>query len=133
MKILSVDDSDAIRQMIVLILRNAGYDVVDSVDGQQGLAAAEAEQFDLIITDFNMPVMNGLELIKALRALPAYKYTPILMLTTESSDDKKRMGRQAGATGWIVKPFNAQQLLQAVTRAIGDAGNSSSLKSDEAQ
>ena len=117
--ILSVDDSDAIRQIIAMILRNAGHIVEESVDGKAGLTAAKAMQFDLVLTDFNMPNMDGLELIKALRAEPNYRYTPILMLTTEGSDDKKRQGRAVGATGWLVKPFDAQQLLTAVKRAIG--------------
>jgi len=126
--ILSVDDSDAIRQMIVLILRNAGYTVEQSIDGVEGLAAAQAMQFDLVLTDYNMPNMNGIELIKALRSESNYRYTPILMLTTEDGDDKKQLGRAAGATGWLVKPFDAQQLLTAVKRAVGSPSNSDSQK-----
>jgi two-component system chemotaxis response regulator CheY len=117
--ILSVDDSDAVRQVVVLILRNNGYTVEESIDGQQGLSIAKSKQFDLILTDLNMPKMNGLELIKALRAEPNYRYTPILVLTTEGDEEEKKQGRAAGATGWLVKPFDSQKLLVAVKRAIG--------------
>jgi two-component system chemotaxis response regulator CheY len=117
--ILSVDDSDAIRQMIVLILSNAGYTVEESSDGEQALTVAKSKQFDLILTDFNMPKMNGLELIKALRSEPSYRYTPILMLTTEDEEGMKKQGRSVGATGWLVKPFDAQKLVASVKRAIG--------------
>jgi two-component system chemotaxis response regulator CheY len=116
--ILTVDDSASIRQMIGFTLKQAGYNVIEGVDGQDGLAKAKTQQADLVITDLNMPNMNGLELITALRQEANYKFTPILMLTTESDDSKKAAGKQAGATGWIVKPFNPDQLLKVIARVI---------------
>jgi two-component system chemotaxis response regulator CheY len=119
--ILTVDDSASIRQMVGFTLKQAGYGVVEAVDGQDGLAKAKtatAGSVNLIITDLNMPNMNGLELIKALRAEPAFKFTPILMLTTESDETKKQAGKQAGATGWIVKPFNPEQLLKVIEKVM---------------
>tara|TARA_B100000614_G_scaffold140798_1_gene125158 strand:- start:94 stop:459 length:366 start_codon:yes stop_codon:yes gene_type:complete len=117
-KILTVDDSASIRQMVGFTLRQAGYEVLEAVDGQDGLTKAKADKADLVITDLNMPNMNGLELISALRQEGSYKFTPILMLTTESDDSKKAAGKQAGATGWIVKPFNPEQLLQVVGKVL---------------
>ena len=116
--ILTVDDSASIRQMIGFTLKQAGYTVIEAVDGQDGLTKAKAQQADLVITDLNMPNMNGLELITALRQEANYKFTPILMLTTESDDSKKAAGKQAGATGWIVKPFNPDQLLKVIARVV---------------
>ncbi|WP_269530842.1 response regulator [Chitinimonas sp. BJYL2] len=117
--ILTVDDSTSIRQMVSFTLKNAGYDVVEASDGNAGLSQAKSRNCQLIITDQNMPGMDGLTLIKALRALPAYKNTPILMLTTESSDAMKQQGKAAGATGWIVKPFNPQTMIDVVRKLIG--------------
>ena len=102
--ILTVDDSASIRQMVSFTLKEAGYTVTEAVDGQDGLDKARAGKFDLIFTDQNMPRMDGLSLIKQLRALPQYKSVPVLMLTTESSDAMKSQGRAAGATGWITIP-----------------------------
>jgi two-component system chemotaxis response regulator CheY len=116
-RILSVDDSSSIRQMVSFTLRGAGYEVAEAVDGRDGLAKASAGRFDLIVTDLNMPRMDGIELIAAIRKLPGYSFTPILMLTTESQAEKKDAGRKAGATGWIVKPFGANQLI-AVTHKL---------------
>jgi two-component system, chemotaxis family, chemotaxis protein CheY len=117
-RILTVDDSASIRQMVGFTLRKAGYEVVESVDGQDGLSKTSGQKFDLIITDLNMPNMDGLELIAALRKLAGYSFVPILMLTTESQPEKKDAGRKAGATGWIVKPFNADQLVAVVQKLI---------------
>lgn len=117
--ILAVDDSASIRQMVSFTLKTAGYEVIDATDGQDGLDKASAQAFDLILTDQNMPRMDGLSLIKTLRAMPQYAKTPILMLTTESSDQMKSQGRAAGATGWLVKPFDPQRLIDVVRKVIG--------------
>jgi two-component system chemotaxis response regulator CheY len=117
--VLTVDDSPSIRQMVAFTLKGAGYDIVEAADGQEGLDKAKGRSVDLVLTDQNMPVMDGLTLIKNLRGLPSYKSTPILMLTTESSDAMKTSGRAAGATGWLVKPFDPQKLLDVVKKVIG--------------
>ncbi|MBK1722870.1 response regulator [Thiocystis violacea] len=117
--ILTVDDSPSIRQMVSFTLKDAGYSVSEAVDGQDGLDKARSGSFNLIFTDQNMPRMDGLTLIKQLRAMPQYKTTPILMLTTESSDAMKSQGRAAGATGWLVKPFDPQKLMDVVRKVIG--------------
>ncbi|MEZ5626713.1 MAG: response regulator [Rhodocyclaceae bacterium] len=117
--VLAVDDSASIRQMVNFTLRSAGYTVVDAMDGRDGLARAREQQFDLVLTDQNMPHMDGLALIRALRELPAYRQVPILMLTTESSDAMKAQGRSAGATGWMVKPFDPLKLIEVVRKVIG--------------
>jgi two-component system chemotaxis response regulator CheY len=117
--ILAVDDSASIRQMVGFTLKSSGYEVVEAVDGMDGLEKAKGKSFNLILTDQNMPRMDGLSLIKSLRALPQYKTVPILMLTTESSDAMKQQGRAAGATGWLVKPFDPQKLVEVVKKVIG--------------
>ena len=117
--ILAIDDSASIRQMVAFTLKSSGYEVVDAVDGMDGLDKANAASFNLILTDQNMPRMDGLTLIKNLRALPQYKTVPILMLTTESSDAMKQQGRAAGATGWLVKPFDPQKLIEVVKKVVG--------------
>jgi two-component system chemotaxis response regulator CheY len=117
--VLTVDDSPSIRQMVAFTLKGAGYDIVEACDGQEGLDKAKGRSVDLVLTDQNMPVMDGLTLIKNLRGLPSYKSTPILMLTTESSDAMKTSGRAAGATGWLVKPFDPQKLIEVVKKVIG--------------
>ncbi len=104
--------------MLGLTLRRAGYEVVEAVDGKDGLGKAGGGKFDLIVTDLNMPNMDGLELIAAVRKLPTYAFVPILMLTTESQAEKKDAGRKAGATGWIVKPFNAEQLISVIQKLV---------------
>ena len=109
--ILAVDDSASIRQMVAFTLKSAGYDVVEAGDGQDGLDKAKRRPFSLVLTDQNMPGMDGLSLIKSLRGLPQYKATPILMLTTESGDAMKAQGKAAGATGWLVKPFDPKRLV----------------------
>jgi len=117
--VLTVDDSASIRQMVAFTLKSAGYNVVEAEDGQAGLDKAKAGAVDLVLTDQNMPRMDGLTLIKNLRGLPNYRSTPILMLTTESSDAMKAQGKAAGATGWLVKPFDPQKLLEVVKKVIG--------------
>jgi two-component system chemotaxis response regulator CheY len=117
--ILAVDDSSSMRQMVSFTLKGAGHQVVEAQDGQDALNKAKTQQFDLIITDVNMPVMDGITFIRNLRGEANYKFTPMLMLTTESSTDKKAEGKAAGATGWIVKPFNPDQLLNTVKKVLG--------------
>jgi two-component system chemotaxis response regulator CheY len=117
--ILAIDDSASIRQMVAFTLKSSGYEVVDAVDGMDGLDKAKAKTFNLILTDQNMPRMDGITLIKSLRGMPQYKTVPILMLTTESSDAMKQQGRAAGATGWLVKPFDPQKLIEVVKKVIG--------------
>lgn len=117
-QILTVDDSSSIRQMVSFTLTKAGYQVAEAVDGRDGLAKAGQQKFDLIITDLNMPNMDGIQMIAALRKLPGYGFTPILMLTTESQSEKKDEGRKAGATGWIVKPFKADQLIAVLQKLV---------------
>ncbi len=116
--ILVIDDSPSMRQMIVFTLKGAGFEVVEAVDGEDGLKKAKSKKFDCVVTDVNMPNKDGITLIKDLRALPDYKFVPLLMLTTESSMDKKQQGKEAGATGWLVKPFNPEQLLQTIKKVI---------------
>ena len=118
-KILTVDDSGSLRQMVVFSLSSAGYDVIEAVDGQDGLSKARREKYDLILTDQNMPGMDGLSLIRTLRRLPNYQSVPILMLTTEASTEMKTRGRLAGANGWLVKPFDPQRLIEVVKKVIG--------------
>ncbi len=115
-KILTVDDSKTMRDMLLATLRRAGYEVIQAEHGEDGLAKLEANGADVIITDINMPVMDGISFIKACRKRQAYAATPILTLTTESSEEKKAEGRAAGATGWIVKPFNPEKLLRVVEK-----------------
>lgn len=117
--ILTVDDSASIRQMVSFTLKSAGYEVVEAVDGMDGLDKAKSKGFNLVLTDQNMPRMDGIGLIKNLRGMPAYRSVPILMLTTESSDAMKQQGRAAGATGWLVKPFDPQKLIEVVKKVIG--------------
>jgi len=117
-QVLTVDDSASIRQMVSFTLTKAGYEVTEAVDGKDGLEKAGKRSVDLIITDLNMPNMDGIQMIAAIRKLPGYAFTPILMLTTESQAEKKDAGRKAGATGWIVKPFNADQLTAVVQKLV---------------
>jgi len=117
--VLAVDDSASIRQMVSFTLKSAGYDVIEAADGQEGLDKAKGRAFNLVLTDQNMPRMDGLTLIKSLRGMPNYRSVPILMLTTESSDAMKSQGRTAGATGWLVKPFDPNKLIEVVKKVIG--------------
>jgi two-component system chemotaxis response regulator CheY len=116
--ILTVDDSASIRQMVNFILSDAGYSVIEAVDGQDALAKL-VNRVNLVITDLNMPNLDGIGLIRKVRANPACKGVPIIMLTTESQEARKQEGKAAGATGWIVKPFTTQQLLAVVKRVLG--------------
>jgi len=119
-RILVVDDSAAIRQSISFILNQEGYETVEATDGLEALAVlGKAEAVDLIITDVNMPNLDGIGFIKKARELQKYKFTPILVLTTESQGSKMNDGKEAGATGWIVKPFNAEKLLAIVKKVSG--------------
>jgi two-component system chemotaxis response regulator CheY len=117
--ILAVDDSASMRQMVSFTLKGAGHVVVEAADGDEALSIAKESDFDLVITDVNMPNMDGISLIRELRMLPKFKFTPLLMLTTETKKDKKQAGKEAGATGWIVKPFNPDQLLATVNKVLG--------------
>ena len=117
-RILTVDDSASVRQMVSFTLRKAAYEVVEAVDGKDGLAKVSSGKFDLIVTDLNMPNVDGIQMITSVRKLPGYTFIPILMLTTESQAEKKDAGRKAGATGWIVKPFNADQLIAVVQKLV---------------
>jgi two-component system chemotaxis response regulator CheY len=118
--ILIVDDSETVRQVLQLALGNAGYQVVEAEDGFDALEKLSASQVDMLITDLNMPNMDGLELIKKVREEGKHRFTPIVMLTTESSEEKKKAGREAGASGWIVKPFKPEQLLKVVKMVLGE-------------
>jgi two-component system chemotaxis response regulator CheY len=116
--ILTVDDSKSIRQMVSFVLKGADYEVIEAEDGVDALNKLTPE-VKLVLSDLNMPNMDGIELIKAIRANPAYRFLPVIMLTTESQDDKKQAGKSAGATGWIVKPFNPEQLTAVVKKVLG--------------
>ena len=113
-KILSADDSTSIRQMVEFTLKGAGYEVAQAVDGAEALEMAKNGAYDLVLSDVNMPKMDGIALTKELRSLEAYAHIPILLLTTESQADMKKKGKEAGATGWIVKPFNPVQLISTI-------------------
>jgi two-component system chemotaxis response regulator CheY len=117
-RILMVDDSASVRQVVGIALRRAGYETLEAADGREALALLEGERVHLIISDVNMPVMNGIEFVKALKQKPASKYTPVVMLTTEGQDDMKQAGKAAGAKAWIVKPFSPPQLLDVVSKLI---------------
>lgn len=117
--ILAVDDSRAILQMVTFTLKGAGYEVDVAPDGQVALAMAGAKTYAMVLTDLNMPNMDGLTLIKSLRTKPQYRFTPLLMLTTEADPVFKGKGKAAGATGWLVKPFDPQQLLGVVKKVLG--------------
>jgi two-component system chemotaxis response regulator CheY len=117
-KILVVDDSSIMRQMVSFTLRSAGFEVQDAVNGEEALKLIENQTFDLIVTDLNMPVMDGIALIEWARKLPGSRYTPILMLTTEGGMQRKMQGKAAGATGWIVKPFDPPKLLAVISKVL---------------
>jgi two-component system chemotaxis response regulator CheY len=118
--ILSVDDSATVRQMVSFTLKSAGYEVMEANDGQDALAKLNAPvSLSMVITDLNMPTMNGIVLIQRLRDHPTYKYVPILVLTTESEQAKRQAARSAGATAWIVKPFRPEQLVAVVQKVLG--------------
>lgn len=116
--ILTVDDSPSMRQMVALTLAQRGHEVIEACDGRDALDKISGRDVHLIITDLNMPNMNGIELIRNVRALPKHRFIPILMLTTESQVEKKQEGKSAGATGWIVKPFTREQLTAVVDKVL---------------
>ena len=116
--ILAVDDSASMRQMVSFTLKGAGYNVIEAADGQEALEKARTQPVDLVLTDQNMPRMDGITLVKQLRAMHTFASTPMLILTTESSDEMKAKGKAAGATGWLVKPFDPAKLLDVVKRVI---------------
>ena len=117
--ILTVDDTASMRQMISFTLNSVGHEVIQASDGKEALKLLEGKKVDLVIADVNMPNMDGITLVKSLREQMDYKFTPILMLTTESQESKRQQGKVAGATGWIVKPFNPEQLLTIVKKVLG--------------
>jgi two-component system chemotaxis response regulator CheY len=116
--ILIVDDSASLRQIVGIALRGAGYDVIEGDDGQAGLGKLKGQRVHLIISDVNMPRMDGISFVKAVKQLPDYKFTPIVMLTTESEEGKKREGQAAGAKAWMTKPFRPEQLLSVVQKLV---------------
>jgi len=116
--ILAVDDSASMRQMVSFTLRHAGYEVVEAVDGIEALEYARGNVVNLVLTDVNMPKMDGITLVRELRRLESYRYIPLLMLTTEAGQEKKLEGRKAGATGWLVKPFNPDKLLATIAKVL---------------
>jgi len=116
--ILTVDDSPSVRQVLATLLKSAGFDVLEAGDGQEGLAKLTGQKIHLIISDVNMPRLDGIGFVKAVKLLPAYKFTPIIMLTTESQEEKKREGQAAGAKAWVVKPFKPDQMLSAVQKLV---------------
>ncbi|MCX6612045.1 MAG: response regulator [Acidobacteria bacterium] len=118
-RIITVDDAQTMRRLVGYTLRGVGHDVIEALDGVDALRVLEKQDVDLVITDVNMPNMDGLELVRRLRALPKFQSTPILLLTTESDPEKKKQGKAAGATGWITKPFQPDQLVAAVAKVTG--------------
>ena len=119
--ILAVDDSASMRRIVSFTLKSAGFDVVDAVDGEDAFDKTSARHFDLVLTDQNMPRLDGIGLTRRLRLHPAFKATPILILTTESSDQMKAAGRAAGANGWLVKPFDPNRLIEVVRKVLDPA------------
>ena len=117
--ILSVDDSATMRQMVAITLEQAGFEVTQASDGVDALEKAKLQSFSLVLTDMHMPRMDGVVLIRELRKLDSFRFTPILMLTTESANEKKLEGKAAGATGWLVKPFEPAQLVRTVLKVLG--------------
>ena len=116
--ILIVDDSVSFRQVVSLALSGAGYDVIQACDGKDALSKLDGRKLNLIVSDVNMPVMDGLSFVRAAKQLPAYKFTPIIMLTTEAGEDKKAEGKAAGVRAWVVKPFQPPVLLDAVSKLL---------------
>lgn len=116
--ILVVDDSSSFRQVVCIALKGAGYDVVEGCDGKDALTKLDGRKINLIVSDVNMPNMDGLTFVKAAKLLPAYKFTPVIMLTTEAGEDKKAEGKAAGVRAWVVKPFQPPVLLDAVSKLV---------------
>ena len=117
-RILVVDDSPSLRQMLQIILQNSGHEVICAEDGKQAIETVSEVQFDLILSDFNMPHLTGPEFISRLRQLPQYRFIPVILLTTETDEDKKQLGRDAGASGWLKKPFDPEQLVVTVNSLL---------------
>ncbi len=117
--IMTVDDSASIRMMVSFSLKGAGFEVVEAVDGVDAQSKLDHHDISMVIADVNMPVMDGIQFVKKMRTHPKYKFTPVVMLTTESHESMKEKGREAGATGWIVKPFKPEQLLKIVNKVLG--------------
>jgi two-component system chemotaxis response regulator CheY len=116
--IMTVDDSASMRQMVGVVLRGGGYEVIEAVDGLDALSKLKGQELHLFLSDINMPNMDGLEFTRRLRAMPQYKFVPVVLLTTESHPEKKQEGKAAGATAWIVKPFSPDQLLAVVKKVV---------------
>jgi two-component system, chemotaxis family, chemotaxis protein CheY len=116
---MTVDDSSSVRQMVSFTLKGAGYEVIEAVDGKDALSKLNGKPVHMIVTDLNMPNLDGIGLIKGVRTNPSHKFIPIIMLTTESQDARKLEGKSAGATGWIVKPFKPEQLITVVKKVLG--------------
>jgi two-component system chemotaxis response regulator CheY len=116
--ILVVDDSLSMRQVVGIALKGAGYEVIEACDGKDGLAKLAGKKVNLIVSDVNMPNMDGIAFLKEVKQSPAHKFTPVIMLTTESQEDKKKQGQEAGAKAWIVKPFQPDQLVNAVSKLV---------------
>jgi len=116
--IMIIDDSTSLRQVVNIALSEAGYEILEACDGQDALAKLKGQKVHLMICDVNMPNMDGITFLKAVRVLPEYRFTPIIMLTTEAGEDKKREGQAAGARAWVVKPFKPEQLLGAVAKLV---------------
>lgn len=117
-KILTVDDSKVIRELVEAVLIENGHEVTTADDGAQGLDASRNQQFDMILSDINMPIMTGISMVSKIRRLPGYEHVPIIMLTTESSDFKKDKAKNMGATGWLQKPFDPDRLMKAVNKLV---------------
>jgi two-component system chemotaxis response regulator CheY len=118
-RILTADDSASVRQMVSFTIKNAGYEVIEAVDGKDALSKLNGSPIHMVITDLNMPNLDGIGLVKGIRANPAYKFIPVILLTTESQESKKLEGKAAGATGWIVKPFKPEQLISVIKKVLG--------------
>ena len=116
--ILVVDDSASLRQVVSIALKGAGYDVIEACDGKDGLSKLNGQKINLIVSDVNMPNMDGISMLKEVKAMPAYKFTPVIMLTTEAGEDMKKQGQAAGAKAWVVKPFKPEQMLAAVSKLV---------------
>ena len=116
--IMIVDDSATLRQVVSIALKGAGYDVIEGCDGKDALSKLTGQKVHLIVSDVNMPNMDGITFVQEVKKLPAYKFTPVIMLTTEAGEDKKSAGQAAGAKAWVVKPFKPEQMLTAVSKLI---------------
>lgn len=117
-RVMTIDDSPSLRQMVALTLESAGYEVVEACDARDAIAKSSGKEFDLFLTDLNMPGTDGIELTRKLRSMPEHRFVPIILLTTESQQERKMQGKAAGATGWIVKPFQPEELLAVVRKVV---------------